>query len=375
VKRIIQLASVTTMIVVGLTLASPGAIANALDPSSIITTVAGTGVAGYSGDGSDAATAQLNQPRDSDVGPDGSIYIVDTFNNAIRKITPDGIISTLAGTGAGGYGGDDGPATEALLHFPHDVAVDQLTNDVYIADSNNKRIRKVSPDGIITTVAGNGLTGPAGDGHLATAARLNLPKSVALYNNGLYIADSQNHKIRMVDLTTGIISTVAGTGVKGFSGDGGPALEAMINLPQRLTLDPFGNIYFTDTLNNRIRKIDTTGTITTLAGTGEPGFSGDGGLAVDAQIKAPRGIAVSPDASIVYFSDTENNRVRQIDSVTGIITTVAGNTKRTYKGDGGPAVSASLYNPRGLTLDTTGRLLIADKGHNVLRAIAPGASL
>ena len=358
------------MVSAGLLMGEQPAVA-ALDKNSIITTVAGTGTPGLSGDGGVATQAQLDRPRDADVGPDGSIYIADTFNHAIRRVAPDGTITKFAGTGVAGYGGDNGPATSAMLTWPHDVSVDQVTGEVYIADSNNNRVRKVDTSGTITTVAGNGRVGLAGDGKLATTARLNKPKSVAVDDGRLYIADGLNDAIRVVDLSTGIITRLAGTGVAGFSGDGGPATEAMLNLPQRIAIGPRGGVYVTDSLNNRIRKISVNGVINTIAGTGVAGFSGDGGDALLAQIKGPKGIVVNPYASVVYFSDSENNRVRQIDTRTGVITTVAGRARKGYTGDGGPAGAAYLSNPRGLALDPWGRLLVADKGNSAVRVISP----
>jgi DNA-binding beta-propeller fold protein YncE len=355
---------------VGLLMGGQAAVA-ALNKSSTITTVAGTGIPGPSGDGGLATQAQLDRPRDADVGPDGSIYIADTFNHLIRRITPDGVITRFAGTGVAGDGGDNGPATSAMLTWPHDVSVDQMTGEVYIADSNNDRVRKVDASGTITTVAGNGRAGLAGDGQLATTARLNKPKSVAVDDGRLYIADGLNDAIRVVDLSTGIITRFAGTGVAGFSGDGGPATEAMLNMPQRIAIGPRGGVYVTDTLNNRIRKINLNGVINTIAGTGVPGFSGDGGDALLAQIKGPKGIAVNPYASFVYFSDSENNRVRRIDTRTGVITTIAGRAGKGFTGDGGPAGAAFLSNPRGLALDQWGRLLIADKGNSAIRMLTP----
>lgn len=340
-------------------------------PSSIISTLAGTGHPGSAGDGGLAEHAQLNRPRDTDVGPDGSVYIADTFNQVIRRVGPDGIITTFAGTGVPGGGGDGGLATSAQLHWPHDVTVDQATGEVYIADSNNDRVRKVDADGIITTVAGNGRVGLTGDGGLATSARLNKPKGVAIGAGSLYIADGLNDAIRKVDLSSGVITRVAGTGVAGFSGDGGPATMAMLNLPQRLTVGPRGAVYVADSLNHRIRRISAAGVITTIAGTGEAGFSGDEDAAVLARINGPKGIAISPAGRFVYFADSENDRVRRIDRRTGAIATVAGTDSNAMTGDGGPAAAAGLDNPRGLTLDSQGRLLISDKGHNTIRVIGP----
>jgi hypothetical protein len=349
-------------------LALPGPVAAAVTPNSTITTLTGNGSAGFSGDGGPAARAQVNLPRDSDVGPDGSIYLADTYNNRIRKIDPRGIITTYAGTGVGGFGGDGGPARNARLKWPHDVVVDDASGTLYFADSNNDRIRKITRTGIITTVAGTGRAGFSGDGGPATAARLSKPKSVALHGGFLYLADSRNHRIRRVNLGTGIITTVAGTGVAGFGGDSGPARAARLNVPQRIALDGTGGIFIADTENNRIRRVTPQGTITTVAGTGVEGFGGDGGPARQARLRLPRGIAVG--GAIIYIADTGNHRVRQVNQATGIITTVAGTGVAGYSGDGGRAGSARLDNPRGLTVDNQGRLLIADTFNSALRRVA-----
>lgn len=336
--------------------------------SSIITTTVGTGTAGFSGDGGLATSARLNEPRDTAVGPDGSLYIADTYNNRIRKVSPQGVITTFAGNGNAAYGGDNGPATNASIRLPHDVTVDG-NGVVYIADSNNNRVRRVGTDGIITTVAGTGTGGYNGDNRLATTARLKNPKSVALFGNALYIADGYNHRIRKVDLNTGIITTVVGAGTAGFSGDGGPATLAKLNTPQRIAFDSVGNLYITDTLNNRIRRVDyATGIITTVAGNGNGVFAGDGGLAVNASIRRPRGIALANDSTI-YIADSENHRIRLLNLTTGIISTLAGSSTRNYVGDNGPASKAGFKNPRGLTVDAAGNLIIADTFHSVIRTI------
>ena len=341
--------------------------------SSIITRTAGTGTAGFLGDDGSATSARLNEPRDTAVGPDGSLYIADTYNNRIRKVSPQGVITTLAGNGTSGYGGDNGPATNASIKLPHDVTVGD-DGVVYIADSHNNRVRRVGTNGIITTIAGTGAFGYNGDNRLATTATLRKPKSVALFGRGLYIADGYNHRIRRIDLDTGIITTVAGTGTAGFSGDGGPATLAKLNLPQRIAFDSVGNLYLTDTLNNRIRRVDyATGIITTVAGNGDGVFAGDGGLGVNASIRRPRGIALAND-SVVYIADSENHRIRLLDLTTGIISTLAGTGNRAYVGDGGPAGKAGFKNPRGLTVDATGNLIIADTFHSVIRTISSTSS-
>ena len=340
--------------------------------SSIITTLTGTHVPGFSGDGGLADLAQVYKPRDESVGPDGSIYIADTYNNRIRKIDPDGVITTVAGNGSqtcipAASCGDGGPATSASLAWPHDVTVDSA-GDIFIADSNHSRIREVTPDGIIHTIAGTGREGFSGNGGPAVDARLKIPKGVVLFAGSLYFADTLNERIRAINLTTGIITTVAGNGVRGFAGDGGPALDAEFNIPQRIAIDAARDLFIADTQNNRIREVTPDGIIHTIIGTGQQGFGGDGGIGTAAKISVPRGLAVAPDGSL-FFSDTGNNRVRRWDPTTGIVTTIVGTGKQGYSGDGGPAGSATLYDPRGLTFDPEGDLIIADCFNNVVRIV------
>jgi sugar lactone lactonase YvrE len=330
-----------------------------------IATIAGDGRAVSRGDGGPATKASLHGPRDTAIGPDGSLYIADTWGNRIRKIDRLGTITSIAGTGVAGYGGDDGPATQAMLNMPHDVAVD-AQGVVFVADSGNHRIRMIDTSGIITTVAGTGVPGYRGDGGPATAARLQNPKSVALFGGNLYIADSVNDRIREVD-ASGIITTVAGTGTAGYGGDGGPALRAQLDVPQRIAFDSLGNLYIADSLNDRIREVDTSGIITTVAGTGAAGYGGDGGPAVQAMFDRPRGIAVDQRGDI-YVADSENDRVRRINPA-GIVTTIAGTGVAGFSGDGGPARDAEFHNPRGLTLDRRDRLIIADTFNNRIRQV------
>jgi sugar lactone lactonase YvrE len=339
-------------------------------PNSLITTIAGTGEAGFSGDGGPATEATFVQPRDTAVGPDGSIYVTDTRNNVVRVISPDGTISTFAGTGEPGYAGDGGPANEALLTWPHDVTVDEAGN-VYIADSNNSAIRMVDAAGIITTIAGTGENGFNGDGLPALETQLKLPKSVAWYDGDLYFADSLNHRIRKVDSPEGTVTTVAGIGEQGYGGDGGPATAALLNTPQRIDLDSDGNIYLADTKNNRIRMIAaSTGVITTVVGTGEAGYGGDDALAVDALIDTPRGIALADDGNL-FVADSGNHRVRRVNLVNGNIYTVVGTGEAGYDGDGATAAAARVQGPRGLTITDDRRLIIADTINNVIRMVTP----
>lgn len=343
--------------------------ASAVTGDDVITTVAGSG-SGFAGDGGPASQALLRQPRDTDVGADGTIYVTDTYNQRIRAIAPDGTIRTIAGNGSTTYDGDGIPATRASLHWPHDVTVDD-SGVVFIADSAHHRVRRVGLDGTITTVAGTGSSGSSGDGGPATSARTRNPKGLLLHGGGLYFS-SLEHKVRRVDLVTGIITTVAGTGAAGYSGDGGPAVRATLDSPQRIVADPAGNIYVADSGNNAVRRVDaSTGVITTVAGTGVAGLSGDGGPARSARLDHPRGIEI--EGSTLYVADSNNHRVRRVDLTEGTIHPLAG-TVRGFAGDGGPVQLSRLYQPRGLTLLSGGRLLVADTFNNRLRVIDPDAT-
>ena len=336
---------------------------------STITAFAGYGVAGFSGDGGQATTARINQPRDTDLGPDGSLYITDTYNHRIRRVAPDGTITTVVGTGNSGYNGDGQQATAATIYWPHDVLVDD-SGVLFIADSANHRVRRVGLDGVISTIAGIGRSGFGGDGGPATSARLKNPKGLALFEDTLYIADGGNNRIRAVDLATGIITTVAGTGESGFGGDGGPATAAKLDYPQRIDVDPLGRIYVADARNHRIRRFTPGGSITTIAGTGVASYGGDGGQATAADLRFPRGVGVVGTEAI-YIADSNNHRIRMVDLATGIITTVAGTGRSGYGGDDGPAGAARLTNPRGVTIDAQGNLYVADTFNSAVRLITP----
>jgi len=284
--------------------------------AALITTVAGGG--NSFGDGGTATEAQLRYPSGVAVDSSGNLYIADTGNHRIRKVDTDGVITTVAGTGSSGYSGDGGAATEAQLSSPSGVAVDSSGN-LYIADSGNNRIRQVDTNGVITTVAGGGFDG---DGGAATSARLSYPSGVAVDSSGnLYIADKGKHRIRKVD-TNGVISTVAGDGTTGYSGDFGAAAEAQLDNPSGVAVDSSGNLYIVDTRNNSIRKVDTNGVISTVAGDGTYGYSGDGGAATDAQLYNPSAVAVDSSGNL-YIADTNNGRIRKVDT-NGVISTVAG---------------------------------------------------
>jgi len=337
---------------------------------NIITTVAGDGGYGFSGDGGPATEAQLAYPYRVAVDGAGNLYIADNDNHRIRKVDANGIITTVAGNGSSGFSGDEGPATNARLYWPYGVAVDSAGN-LYIADTYNYRIRKVDDSGIITTVAGNGSYGFSGDGGPATEAQLRNPEGIAVDSAGnLYIVDDWNSSIRKVD-TGGIITTVAGDGSYGFSGDGGPATEAQLYLPWAMAVDSAGNLYIADTRNQRIRKVDASGLITTVAGDGSYGFSGDGGPATEAQLAYPYGVAVD-SAGNLYIADTRNQRIRKVDTG-GIITTVAGTVSDGFSGDGGLATEAQLRYPSGVAVDSGGNLYIADQANHRIRKVAPPA--
>ena len=350
-----------------------------VDTSGVITTIAGTGAIGFSGDGGPAVEAQLAYPYDMAVDCMGNVYIAEWGNHRIRKVDSSGTITTFAGSGAywdgrevnGSYGGDGGSAAEARLDEPLGVATDGDGN-VYIADAGNRRIRKVDTSGVITTIAGRRTYGFSGDGGPATEALLTEPFDVTTDGAGnLYIADTDNNRIRKVD-TAGIITTVAGDGIRGYGGDGGQAVSAPLGAPQGVTTDGAGNVYIADTRNHRIRKVDTTGIITTIAGDGTGGYGGDGGQAVSAQMDSPGGVVVD-GAGNLYIADTRNHRIRKVDT-SGVITTITGMeesvyTDGGYRGDGGPAIQAHLKAPGDLAVDGGGNVYIADLGNNRIRKV------
>jgi len=315
-----------------------------------IYTIAGTGVNNFSGDGGLATAAELNSPKGLAVDAAGDLFIADSTNNRIRRVdATTGIITTIAGTGAFGFGGDGGLATAAEFRSPNGLVFDAAGN-LFIADSSNNKIRRVdAATGIITTVAGTGAGGFSGDGGLATAAELNLPRGLAIDAAGnLFIADIFNNRVRRVDAATGLITTMAGTGAGGFSGDGGLATAAELDFPEGLAIDAAGNLFIADSANNRIRRVDAaTGIITTVAA---------------AELNSPKGLAVDA-AGDLFIADSTNNRIRRVDTATGFITTVAGtvagNVAGSFGGDGDLATAAKLNFPQGLAMDAAGNLFIS----------------
>ncbi len=320
---------------------------------------AGNGQSGFSGDGGQALQASLSiNLLGIGIDPADNIYLIDNTNMRIRKIDiGTGVISTVAGNGFEGYNGDNQLATSAWIDDPGQVAFDSAGN-MYFADAEINRVRKVDvTTKFVTTIAG-GTLGYSGDGGLATAAALHVPDGVAIDSaDNVYIADTLNHVIRKIDASTGIITTIAGDGTSGFGGDGGPATSAQLDYPEALTIDALGNIYISDVGNDRIRMVDSSGDITTFAGDGNTGYSGDGGPATSASLYDP--IHVYAHGTDVYILDAGNYRIRKVDN-TGKITTVAGNGISAFGGDGGPATAANLYDPSGLGVDSAGNIYITD---------------
>ena len=395
-----------------------------------VATVAGTGERGFAGDGGPASDAQFNQPSGIAIDADGNLFISDAGNDRVRRVDfVTGIITTVAGKGdggrpcredgdwtcvvgwvLGGYSGDGGPSIDAELNSPAGLATDAEGN-LYVADGRNNRVRRISStSGIITTVAGTGEDGFSGDGGLATSATLSRPRGLAVDGRGnLFITDSGNERVRRVDAATGIITTVAGTG----RGDGGPAIGVLLKDLEGVAVDSVANLFIVS-WDNPIRRVDAatgvistvpdlvwpqltgatgivvdeagnlfianrggqnimrvdgdTGIITTVAGTGENGFGGDGGAATTALLSYPEGVAVDSAANL-FIADTDNGRIRRVDSETGIITTVAGTGENGFGGDGGPATSASLDGPTGVAFDAEDNLFIADTRSDRIRRV------
>ncbi len=327
-----------------------------------------TGTGAHTGDGGQATQAELNSCTGVSFDGAGNIYIADRGNNVIRKVNTAGVISTFAGKDSAGYSGDGGQATAAKLNKPYSVATD-IAGNVYISDFGNNAIRIVNTSGIISTYVGTGTAGFAGDNGPASAAMLNNPQGIAIDTFGnLFIADANNHVVREVFNADTSIITFAGTGgVFGYSGNGGFANGALLHSPAAVATDIFGNVYIADYLNNVVRQVDPSGIITTFAGNGLGSYSGDGGSAAAAGLHFPSGVAVYGFGD-VYIADQSNNTVRKVNSA-GIISTFAGTATNGYLGDGGDANAAEISSPKGLALDALNRLFISDYDNNVIRVV------
>ena len=330
-----------------------------IDTTGKITTIAGTGKTGYTGDGGPAIKATFNQPWGLTYDSKGDLYITDLGNCAVRFVNTSGIINTYAGNGTCGFGGDGGPATSANLNFPRGMVFDSNGN-LYIADTINHRVRKVNRSGTISTFAGNGLPGFGGDGGNATSARIGNPKGLAFRGGKIYISNAGQARIRTVTISSGIINTYAGS-IPGYDGDGKPLLSSMFFSPTGLLFDAKGKLLVADALNQRVRR--ATSIMTTIAG----GAIRDGSAATSAALVEPEALAFDKSGNY-YIADTTGNRIRKV-STSGTISTVAGTGVSGYSGDGGKATSAMLYYPLGVTLDSGGNLYIADDGNGVIRKV------
>jgi DNA-binding beta-propeller fold protein YncE len=339
--------------------------------SWIITTAVGTGERGFAGDGGPAKSAVLNGPFDVGFDTGGNLYFSDTFNHRIRRVDArTGVITTCAGSGEAGYSGDGAPAVGARLNEPYGIAVDRAAN-VYIADRHNHCVRRVDgASGVITTCAGNGTSGFGGDGGPASRAGLVEPNGLALdpVQRRLFIADVADHRVRVVDLASGTISTFAGTGEAQHRGDGGPASRAGVFGARAVKVAADGTVYILERQGSTLRAVDPrTGIITVFAGTGARGYGGDDGPARDAVFDAPKEFALDPDGDILIV-DTENHAIRRIYAANGMVETIAGGRKSS-EGDGGPATAAGLGRPHGAVVGPDGAIYIGDTENHRIRKL------
>jgi len=337
----------------------------------VITTAVGTGEKGFAGDGGPAQAALLNGPFDVAFDSAGNLFFSDTFNHRIRRVDArTGTITTIAGNGEAGYAGDGGPAVQASLNEPYGIAIDRAGN-IFVADRLNRRVRRIdAANGTITTLAGTGEPAYSGDGGPAARAGLAEPNGLALDadERHLYIADVADHRVRSVDLSSGAIATFAGTGAPEHGGDDGPVAEARIFGARAVKLGPDGTIYILERQGSSLRAVDAaTGIITTIAGTTGRGYSGDGGPALAAVFDAPKEMAIDPDGNILIV-DTENHAIRLIGRSTGMVTTIAGGRKG-GGGDGGPATAAGLDRPHGAVVGPAGAIYIGDTNNHRIRKV------
>jgi len=342
-------------------------------PPGVLTTVAGTGTNGFGSDNTQAVTTNISRPIRMTIDAAGNLYFADLNNNRVRRVTANGVITTVAGNGFPGFSGDNGPATSAQLNNPLGVALDRNGN-LLIADSGNQRIRRVNAaTGVITTIAGTGEAGFSGDGGAAINARISSPENVfADRDNNIFIADFGNHRIRRIANNGGTISTAAGTGTSGFSGDGGPATAANLSSPTDVAADDAGNIYICAAGNNRIRKVTTDGVINTIAGNGNTTFNGDNIPATAAALNNPQSIALDA-AGNVYIADRGNSRIRKVTVGSGAIATLAGGNAG-FSPDGSSTMLARLNQPTGIALDAAGNVFFSDRDNFMIRRIVNALS-
>ncbi|MGH8071570.1 MAG: hypothetical protein ACRERE_41325 [Candidatus Entotheonellia bacterium] len=343
-----------------------------MSSSALIFTVVGTGEASYTGDGEVARRAGLNQPFDVALDRQGNLYFSDANNHCVRRVERgSGMITTVAGTGREGYSGDGGPAIQAQLNSPYGIALD-VANNLYIVDRLNACVRVVeATTGVIRTIAGTGQPGYSGDGGPAPQAQLQEPNDIALDGQGrAFIADVRDHRVRVVDLAAAIITTFAGTGDAGSSGDGGPASRAALLGPRALAFGSTGDLYICLRNGHKVRQVDMrTGIIRTIAGTGERGYTGDHGPALQATFDGPKEIAVDRQDNVVLV-DTENHCIRRIEAASGLVTTVAGTGHPGGHGDGGPATVAALKRPHGACVDAESNVYIGDSENHRVRFVS-----
>lgn len=342
-------------------------------PEWIITTVAGTGGKGFAGDGGPATEARLNGPFDLAFDRAGNLYFSDTFNHRIRRIDArTGVIATVAGTGEAGYAGDRGPATGAALNEPYGIVLDRVGN-IYTADRLNRRVRRIdAASGIITTIAGTGEAAYSGDGGPAARAGLAEPNGLAFSpgERHLYITDVADHRVRVVDMAGGSIATFAGTGRGEHSGDGGAAREAGVFGARAVAVAADGTVYILERQGSSLRAVDpATGTIRTIAGTGARGYAGDGGPALRAVFDAPKEMTIDRAGNLVIV-DTENHAIRRIDRASGAIATIIGG-RQGAGGDGGAATAAGLDRPHGAAIGPDGAIYIGDTNNHRIRKAMP----